>query len=194
MAKGPEDRDPRDLSEAEADLWRRVTADVKRLERKGRTAPEPRSPDAPQRTTAKTNKAPRPRAAGAASAVVSPPAPPLPELDHGAAPGLDKRTFERLRRGRIAIDSRLDLHGFTQQEAHRALHDFLTSSQAAGRRCVLVITGKGSRGDGETGVLRTAVPAWLNRPPNRDRVLAFCYATPAHGGEGALFVLLRRHR
>jgi len=59
---------------------------------------------------------------------------------------------------------------------------------------VLVITGKGLKPDGTLGVLRHGVPHWLNLPPNRERVLAFCHATPADGGEGALYVLLRRPR
>ena len=73
------------------------------------------------------------------------------------------------------------------------LDDFLAASQAAGRRCVLVITGKGY-GSGGAGVLKTMVPRWLKEQPNRGRVLVFCYAAPSHGGEGALYVLLRRVR
>jgi len=194
MAKEPESRDARDLSEAEADLWRRVTVDTKRLERKNETSPAPRPLNPPIQSTTNGVASSRARGHAVPSAPVTPSVPPLPELDHGTAPGLDKRTFDRLRRGRIPIDSRLDLHGFTQEEAYRALHDFLASSQAAGRRCVLVITGKGSRSDRGAGVLRAGVPSWLNRPPNRSRVLAFCHAAPAHGGEGALYILLRRLR
>src|SRR3546814_11465302 len=74
----------------------------------------------------------------------------------------------------------------TQAEAHRALAAFLADSQAAGRRCVLVITGKGTRGE---GVLRAAVPRWLNEPPERSRVLSFSSAHPRHGGAGRLSVL-----
>ncbi len=81
----------------------------------------------------------------------------------------------------------------TQAEAHRALTAFVVGQQAAGRRCVLVITGKGSA-KGRAGILRAAVPRWLNEPPNRERVLAFDFARPRDGGEGALYVLLRRLR
>ena len=100
----------------------------------------------------------------------------------------------RLRRGLLPVEGRIDLHGMTQDQAHGALDRYLAASGAAGRRCVLVITGKGYRPDGSTGVLRAAVPRWLNQMPNRERVLAFCHATPADGGEGALYVLLRRQR
>lgn len=118
---------------------------------------------------------------------------PVPnrELKHGAAADLDKRTLIRLRRGQMPIDGMVDLHGHTQEQAHRLLESFLAASCLGGRRCVLIITGKGTRSE---GVLRAAVPHWLNQPPNRERILAFCHAGPTHGGEGALYVLLKRRR
>ncbi|MDJ0950025.1 MAG: Smr/MutS family protein [Alphaproteobacteria bacterium] len=105
----------------------------------------------------------------------------------------------RLRRGQLPIDARLDLHGMTQAEAHRALADFIAISHDAGRRCVLVITGKGGRAEDvsttqRTGVLRQAVPQWLSGPPNAALVLATAPARPKDGGAGALYVLLRRRR
>ena len=113
----------------------------------------------------------------------------LPPLEPGRPAGIDKRSAQRLRRGQTAIDACLDLHGHTQTEAHRMLNAFLAGQQAAGRRCVLVITGKGERGE---GVLRRAVPHWLAEPPNHARVLALEPAQPRHGGAGALYVLLRK--
>lgn len=116
-----------------------------------------------------------------------------PCLAHGQIAGIDRRTAERLKRGRLPVEARLDLHGLTQAEAHRALNAFIVAGCDAGRRCVLVITGKGlQREDG--GVLRGKVPLWLNQPPNRGRVLAYDYAQPRDGGTGALYVLLRRKR
>lgn len=82
----------------------------------------------------------------------------------------------------------------TEAEAHRALTRFLAAAQMAGRRSVLVITGKGFRGAGGVGVLKANVPRWLNEEPTRARVLAFTHASRADGGEGALYVLLRRLR
>lgn len=117
----------------------------------------------------------------------------LPPLAPDAAPGLDRRSAERLRRGALAIEARLDLHGMTQEEAHRALDAFLARAAQAGKRSVLVITGKGGRGSG-AGVLRAAVPRWLNEAPNRARILAFAPAQPQHGGTGALYLLLKRRR
>jgi len=118
----------------------------------------------------------------------------LPDLAPGVTPGVDRRSAERLRRGERRIDARLDLHGMTQDEAHRALDAFLARAEQAGWRCVLVITGKGRPGTSAAGVLRTAVPRWLNEAPNRARLLAFTAAQPKDGGAGALYVLLRRRR
>ncbi len=94
------------------------------------------------------------------------------------------------------IEATLDLHGMTQAEAHRALGAFLHGSQSAGKRTVRVITGKGggkSLGSGR-GVLRDSVPRWLNEGPNRRMIRGFSFAAPKDGGEGALYVLLKRLR
>ncbi|MBT3991261.1 MAG: hypothetical protein HN731_18505 [Rhodospirillaceae bacterium] len=120
-----------------------------------------------------------------------------PTLSHGDTPGLDKRSAQRLKRGQMQIEARLDLHGHRQDEAHRALNGFIAGSASAGKRCVLVITGKGLRLDGEErqiGILREMVPRWLNEEPNRGHILSFNHATQADGGTGALYVLLKRKR
>lgn len=186
MTPRPDDDAPFILPEAELRLWRQVTASVHPL-RPCRPISGPMPPSEEQRPGANL-PAPTARHGHAT-------APPTrrtdPELAHGQAAGLDKRSLLRLRRGRLRIEGRLDLHGQRQVDAHRLLSSFLAASQDAGRRCVLVITGKGARGD---GVLRREVPRWLNEPANRPRVLAFSHATPPDGGEGALYVLLRRPR
>jgi len=119
--------------------------------------------------------------------------PALPWLDPGAAVGVDKRLSERVKGGELPIEGRLDLHGMTQDQAHGALVSFVTAAAREGRRCVLVITGKGWR-EGQPGVLRTSVPRWLNAPNLREKILLFSHASPRHGGEGALYVLLKRKR
>lgn len=118
----------------------------------------------------------------------------LPELSHGTQAGLDKNNAKRLKKGKHPIERRLDLHGMTQTQAHAALSYFIETSYQAGKRCVLIITGKGSKSMGSVGVLRLAVPRWLNEELNRIRVLAFSYATPKDGGEGALYVMLKKKR
>jgi DNA-nicking Smr family endonuclease len=128
-----------------------------------------------------------------AKAVPAPKKQPAAALSHGSRDGLDRRKAERLSRGKLPIEATLDLHGLRQVEAHRRLEAFLADCQAAGKRCVLVVTGKGLHKE-EGGVLRGAVPHWLNEAPNRGRVLSFDYAQQKHGGTGALYILLRRRR
>jgi DNA-nicking Smr family endonuclease len=105
--------------------------------------------------------------------------------------GIDRATAERLKRGLRKIEARLDLHGMTQKEAHRALMEFLRQADEAGRRCLLVITGRGLAADGP-GILKSSVPRWLDEGAVRRRILAVAAAQPRHGGAGALYVLLRR--
>lgn len=186
------------ISEEDRALWRKVTRDAKPLE-KPKPAAEAAAPS------------PKPKAAAPAKAALPskpatsrpPPAgrprtPEAPPLESGRAAGLDRRNLERLRRGKLPIEATLDLHGDRQAEAHQRLDRFLAAAQAAGKRCVLVITGKGNLGrpgNGRgTGVIRSNLPRWLNEPPNRDRVLAFAQAQAAHGGAGAFYVLLKRKR
>jgi DNA-nicking Smr family endonuclease len=129
-----------------------------------------------------------------------------PHIAERGLTGLDKRRADRLRRGEIEIEARLDLHGMTQAAAHRALDAFLGGSLAAGRRCVLVITGKGAAHEtgGQpgarfalsegSGVLRAMLPRWLDEGPHADRVVALQPAHRRHGGGGAFYVYLRRNR
>ncbi|MBY0276983.1 Smr/MutS family protein [Candidatus Binatia bacterium] len=119
--------------------------------------------------------------------------PTVPLESDGALPAIDRRTAERLRRGQIAIEAQIDLHGLTQDEAFTAIQDFLAESLQAGRRCVLVITGKGTARDGG-GVLRSSVPRWLTEGIYRQHLIGIAVAFPQHGGDGALYVLLRRLR
>ncbi|HLI10170.1 MAG TPA: Smr/MutS family protein [Alphaproteobacteria bacterium] len=184
------------LSEAELRLWRHVMRDAKPLDRPAATA----------RTSTRPPVAPR--ASVTAPVPVSPSeGRALPRLPPAAAPsvglggeelnGLDARTAGRLRRGRLPIQGRLDLHGHTQAEAHKALIAFVESSYRRGDRCLLVITGKGqgsAGGKSQSGVLRAAVPRWLAAEPLRGRILAVTEARPQHGGGGAFYLLLRRER
>ena len=95
----------------------------------------------------------------------------------------------RLARGRERLAARVDLHGMTQDSARVALTRFIERSAAEGWRAVLVITGKGTQGD---GVLRRRVPDWLGEPPLAARIAGFSEAHRRHGGEGALYVALKR--
>lgn len=190
--------------EDDALLWKRIADTTKPLP--GRSAKVPAKGTAARKPAAKAGP-PAPAAPAKPPERPAPPkAPKPPELRPGEAAGLDRRTAERLRRGQVPIEARIDLHGQTQAEAHRALIAFVTGAHKAGRRCVLVITGKGGppgaprdTGDGvmpdrERGILRRAVPRWLNEPDVRPLILSFAQAQPAHGGAGAFYVLLRRKR
>jgi DNA-nicking Smr family endonuclease len=112
---------------------------------------------------------------------------------------LDRQTARQLERGRLAVEARLDLHGMRQREAHAALRGFLKSAQGKGYRHVLVITGKGAPGESKSfyeddarGVLRQAVPHWLSQPDLAQVVVSFSAAPRRLGGEGALYVRLRK--
>jgi len=173
----------------ELELWRHVAQSVRPIKSKRRPAPakEP-APGAPPA---------KPKAAKPAAPPV-PPARPQPpakhhELTHGLSHGIDRRQAERFRKGKLTIEGKIDLHGRTQQDAHDDLLAFLRRAHGAGKRNLLVVTGKGMT-TSTVGILRQAVPRWLNEPAFRSLVLAFDYAEPQHGGEGALYVLLKRVR
>jgi DNA-nicking Smr family endonuclease len=127
---------------------------------------------------------------------------PPPAATHHPKPpasaiAIARREKQQLARGKTEIGGRIDLHGMTQAQAHDALLHFLRRYQAEGAKFVLVITGKGSAGAvarGERGVLRRQVPLWLGLPEFRACVLGFDAAHVGHGGEGALYVRLRRAR
>lgn len=126
------------------------------------------------------------------------PKPKMPPVPHRAE--LDRQTTRRLEKGRLEVEAKLDLHGMRQRDAHAALRRFLKSAQGKDYRHVLVITGKGvaqetARSFYEEearGVLRQAVPQWLSDPEFASIVVSFSQAPRRLGGEGALYVRLRR--
>jgi DNA-nicking Smr family endonuclease len=175
-------------------LWKAVTKGVKPIKRTPPARSRPETAKEPAHAKPKKIGAIAPPRPVAATRPKPPPALPARELSHGQAAGLDKRTMDRLRRGQLPIEAEIDLHGYTQEQAHGALNAFIAGHAAAGRRCVRVITGKGSFRQGGGGVLKTAVPRWLNETPLQDSILAFTHARRDDGGEGAIYVLLRRKR
>jgi DNA-nicking Smr family endonuclease len=104
----------------------------------------------------------------------------------------DRRLRQRVTRGRAAIDVRLDLHGMTQRQAHAALLHFLKDAHAQNAKLALVVTGKGGGPAAERGVLRRQVPLWLSLPEFRRFIVSFEQAHASHGGDGALYLHLRR--
>jgi len=180
------------LSDEERALWTGFARSIKPLNRSNK----PAEPPAADNSTADDSSAretrrstPRPAAAPHREKLPEKKAPPL-------AP-LGRRLKQRVARGREQIDARLDLHGFTQAQAHRALVRFLRGAQADGARIVLVVTGKGTGKSAnadrsEHGVLKRQVPMWLALPEFRPLVIGFEDAHVGHGGQGALYVRLRR--
>jgi DNA-nicking Smr family endonuclease len=189
LAAAPRRR--RALSEEERALWESVAKQTKPLRRKHRAAkmevdaPAAETPAAPKHAASlKSHPAAR------SPLVPKPKAPAAPPL----AP-LGRRERSQLSRGHKEIDARLDLHGMTQVRAHRALAGFLQRAHSDGLTFVLVITGKGKIGaESERGVLRRQVPQWLSLPEFRSLVVGFEEAHIGHGGEGALYVRIRRSR
>lgn len=192
---GPKRPRRRHLSAEDKALWDHVTQTVRRVDtdKLGTLLPEdddvPAVPKQPGRAVKpKRTAAPRP------------PEPPKSrpsasiELQHGSPAGMDRRTAQRLKRGRLDVEGRIDLHGHTQAAAHRELEKFLHAGFMAGTRTVLVITGKGDVIGGRPGVLRDAVPRWFNEMPMRQWVAGFSYAAPKDGGDGALYVRLKRRK
>jgi DNA-nicking Smr family endonuclease len=169
------------LSSDDVAVWESVARSVRPLKKR------PRRAESPQGDAETTKKAAPKRA------VAKPSLPARPPQEKAPPPvaALDRKTKQKIARGRQAIDARVDLHGHSQGQAHEVLLRFLRATQAKGGRVVLVITGKGGRGE---GVLKRAVPMWLGLPEFRELVIGFDSAAIGHGGEGALYVRLRKAR
>ncbi|MEW5772994.1 MAG: Smr/MutS family protein [Thermodesulfobacteriota bacterium] len=116
------------------------------------------------------------------------------EFTQAQVKGLDPRTVQQLRTGHFSWEAHLDLHGLNAEQAQFALLDFVRDQYNLGRRCVLLVTGRGLNSPGGAPVLREAVRTWLTQDPLRRVVLAFVTALPRDGGAGALYVLLRKFK
>lgn len=186
--KGRKPPPGKSLSDADLTLWRQFTRDIDPLQKPVEGAVETPPPLAPKRNAA------------AETTYTVPPAISASVRTGADSAQIDRRTEDRLRRGKMEIEARLDLHGHTQERAYDALSRFMRGAARRGLRCVLIITGKGrsSHDNNEwtfnDGVLRARVPEWLLSPPLGDHVLRCIPAQPKDGGEGAYYVYLRRQR
>jgi DNA-nicking Smr family endonuclease len=170
----------RPLSEDDRVLWNLVARTAKPL--KGRDAVDIPDIAADARPVPSASVEPAANAVGTTR----------PKTQH-VTHRLDEPTLDRLAKGRLPIEGRVDLHGMRQDEAYSLLFSFLHRAHAGGIRYVLIITGKGSSSGGD-GVLRRAVPAWLSTPAFRPLVSSHDHAARNHGGSGALYIRLRRVR
>lgn len=179
-----------DLSHEDRRIWSRVAGSVtpskpKKAARVTPGAIEADPPPAPH-PTGKTPKT-RPPSVTLPTLVPSRSAASTPR----AAPeALEPRRQRRLSRERDPIEAKIDLHGYGRFQAQDALTAFLMGAQTRGYRAVLVITGQGRRGG--TGVIKSSVHEWLTGPTLRGVVSGFAPAARQHGGDGALYVTIRR--
>lgn len=169
-------KDPPRKPPQEEDLWQKAMKDVTPLS----PAPAVPSPQPPLLAPPSSPKALLPPPLRA----------PVSALPSGG--GIDRRTETRFRRGEMEIEGMIDLHGLTQSQAHSKVRSFLLRAAETGKRCLLVITGKGKGPGG--GVLRKSLPHWLEDPALAPLILSTAPARLHHGGDGAFYILLRRKR
>jgi len=182
----------RRLTLEELALWEHVTAAI--APRRKRAAAKPvASPVAAKAGLVPTAK--RKTVAVKTDPKIEPKTGFAPAPDPFAAPRLDGKRAQQFLKGQIEIDGRIDLHGLTLDLAHKALAGFLMQARCRGHRMVLVVTGKGAGPKGgNAGALKRLVPMWLSGPPFETLLAGLATAQPRHGGEGALYLYLRRKR
>jgi DNA-nicking Smr family endonuclease len=200
-SRGRSGKSGRTVQPDEAELWSRVAGSVDKVKAKPRVPSHsdevPTAPAASTKAPPESSHKPRLPRAPAIPLPPSRPSPLKPLAEY------DRRAARQVASGKAQIDARLDLHGMRQRDARIELHAFLRTAQARGHRTVLVITGKGDPGaepdhlarafgKPQRGVLRHSVPQWLEEPEMRSVVLSYISAGVRHGGEGALYVQLRK--
>jgi DNA-nicking Smr family endonuclease len=178
-------------AEEEAELFLRAVGEVQRVQKGPATVPPPPPPkDLAARLRSEDDEVLEQLAllvGGDGSFDLS----DSDEFVQGAITGLDRRIVARLSRGEYALQGHIDLHGMIREEAKRALEAFVVASRRAGKRCVLVVHGRGLHSKDQVPVLKQGVAVWLSRGRIAREVIAFCSARPHDGGVGAVYVLLR---
>jgi DNA-nicking Smr family endonuclease len=167
----------REVTELEAAFFHEVLKDAEPIKHK--SAKHESTPGAPPkflRAQLKANPFP-----------VSTPLPKAPVHFENTAPGIGGHRAAHLRKGRLEPEAKLDLHGYRQEAAYRALQRFLMSAHGMGQRVVLVVTGKG-------GPLRECFPRWLGEAEFQNLVSGISAAHARHGGDGAFYVALKKQR
>lgn len=190
-------RSRRKLTEEETILWHRVGRTVTPLRDRSVVTAGASDEELKRDFLKAMDGAPRP--AGKPPAQETDIRSPLPHGRPAPAPKpaprperqIDRPTARKIAKGRITIDARIDLHAMTQDQAHDRLYAFLADTRSQGCRHVLVVTGKG-RSLGSEGVLKRMVPVWLNSPRFSGLVSGYSSASRQHGGEGAIYIRLRK--
>nr|TFG52143.1 MAG: hypothetical protein E4H34_05445 [Hyphomicrobiales bacterium] len=162
----------RNVSEKEAALFRETVKDASPLKHK--SAPRP----APKRSNLALQNDPFP---------VATPLSKAPLYFENTAPGIGGHRAAHLRKGRLEPEAKLDLHGYRQDAAYRALQRFVMRSHGMGQRVVLIVTGKG-------GALRDMLPRWLGEPDFQHLIAGISAAHAKHGGDGAFYLALKKQK
>ena len=183
----------RRLSQEEIELWNKVVSKAQKLHPEQTVFKAAEAKPAVKKPV--SNQSPTRPAPPRPAAQPKPPSPPP------VAPlNMDRKAFGRMKRGKLVPEARIDLHGMTLDQAHPALTRFILGAQSSGKRLVLVITGKGKMEEDnilfarQRGVLKRQVPHWLQMSPLSHAVQQVSPAHIRHGGDGALYVYLRRQR
>lgn len=198
-------RPPRNLNSEERKLWQKVAETAQPMHARRHSDTPKTEPVSPQKT--KTPPPPRDPIGAFQVGALSPAkgalhhlAPSIEDAVAAAPVQMDRKNYDRLRKGKMVPEAKIDLHGMTMSQAHPALVNFVMRNHGRGARLVLVITGKGKLADDggpipvRHGVLKHQVPQWLALPPLRGVVLQVTQAHQKHGGGGAYYVYLRRTR
>ncbi len=186
------------LSEEDENLWQKITQKTKPLSEKDRNRYENvEITISPKEVVKKKSAKTKSQSDKTTTPKITPKKSPPPLAD------IDRKKVRKISTDQISIQATLDLHGYRQEQAHTTLKSFIRNSQAQDFRYVLIITGKGATKkptaenhwqDREPGVLKRSVPQWLSDEELRDYVVGYSYAHAKHGGDGALYVQLRRIR
>lgn len=198
-------RPPRNLNSEERKLWQKVAETAQPMHARRHSDTPKTEPVSPQKS--KTPPTPRNPIGAFQVGALSPAkgarhhlAPSIEDAVAAAPVQMDRKNYDRLRKGKMVPEAKIDLHGMTMSQAHPALVNFVMRNHGRGARLVLVITGKGKSADVggpipvRHGVLKHQVPQWLALPPLRGVVLQVTQAHQKHGGGGAYYVYLRRTR
>ncbi|MDC0136610.1 Smr/MutS family protein [Sulfitobacter sp.] len=194
----------RALTAEDRELWDRVRANTKAIKRSDleveRFDPDVSLPAPAPRNLRKAKTVILGKPVGPSRGPAHNLAPAIHDQVRQAPVQMDQKSFGKLKRGKLRPEGKIDLHGMTLDRAHPILTSFVMNAHAQGKRLILVVTGKGKmRDEGgpipvRHGVLRHQVPQWLQMQPMKSVVLQIAQAHVSHGGGGAYYVYLRRHR
>ena len=173
-------------------LWEKVTQSVKKIDSQPAFQPVKPSeyPKTGSQTKRRTDRSPSGQTEQPKVKIAPVKTSPA-DFRLGDMSGIDRLSARRMQRGQVPIEDRLDLHGLSQEQAHKKLNTFISRAVQQNFRHVLIITGKGRDGH---GILRQKVPAWLKDGPLSHHLTAISYAQPKDGGKGALYIRLKRKR